>query len=69
MLRCKSSDFVYFESELDFLGRVSEVVALPAVGPGQEVFDQPDADVVAHFLELAVHVVDVLVILETRDVF
>ena len=44
-------------------------MALAAVGPGQEVFDQPDADVVAHFLELAVHVVDVLVILETRDGF
>ena len=71
MLRCKSlsNDFFYFESELDFLCRVSEVVALAAVGPGQEVFDQPDADVVAHFLKLAVHVVDVLVILETRDGF
>ena len=58
---------IYFESELDFFGRVSEVVALAAVRPRQEVLDQPDADVVAHFLQLSVHVVDVLVILETGN--
>ena len=56
----------HLEGQLDLFRDLPEVVALAAaaVGPSQEVLDEPDADVVAHLVQLLVDVVDVLVIFE-----
>ena len=40
------------EGELHLLGDLPEVLAALALRPVEEVFDEPDANVVAHLLEL-----------------
>ena len=62
----KGTNFIYLESELNFFCGISEVVAFPAVRPGQEILYQPDPDVVAHLLQLPVHVVHIFVVLEVN---
>lgn len=49
------------------LSHFSEVGATTNVTPGEEVFDQPRADVVSHLLELLIHFFVIFIILDELD--